>query len=45
MYKLMNLDGEFLSRLPAFFPLLIFVRIRTHKVAEYGSNLDPDPQH
>ena len=24
MYKLMNLDGEFLSRLPAFFPLIIF---------------------
>ena len=21
------------------------IRIRTHKVAQYGSNLDPDPQH
>ena len=27
------------------FPIFIIVWIRIHKVAEYGSNLDPDPKH
>ena len=45
----------FLSVIPAFSPTYLLcgsgsvfgIRIRIHKVAEYGSNLDkdPDPQH
>ena len=53
MKTILNLeDGEFLSASPALSLLFNCVDpdripkwIRIHKFAEYGSNLDLDPQH
>ena len=32
-------------KVKSFFPFLLCAGFRNHKVAEYRSNLDPDPQH
>ena len=54
MEKVLDQDGEFVCRSsPAFFPYFelcasgsVFgILIRIHKFADYGPNLDPDPQN
>ena len=43
--KILNTVCVFLSVSQVFFPLFYCAEFRNHKVAEYRSNLDPDPQH